>query len=205
MNNNAGTNGQFLMSKGNAEEPVWTNAAYTGGGRFVLFYNNNSNLVGRQGFTTTFASATQDDSLDITNATVTGSDFTLQSTGLTGNHILINRSGLYHFEGTIRLFATIDADVTMFPRGYIKFKANQITPNLDYEFYLREAMMDRVPGNSVGSASTFHNLAPNFSTDIYLLQGTTVTFLTGLSNLKYPLIALGVSTGGYISGHFISE
>ena len=205
LNNNAGASGQVLTSRGGAENPVWQHTAYTGGGRFFSTYSNNTNATGRQGFATTFGSSTQEDSLDFASTQTTGSDFTVNFSGTTGNHVLINRTGLYHFEGTIRIFATIDADVVMLPRAFVQFKSNNPSPTPDYEFYLQEGLMDRVAGTSVGNSSTFHNLGIHFKLDIHLQQGTTVTFITGMSGLKYPLVAIGVSSGGYVSGQFISE
>ena len=205
LNNNAGASGQVLTSMGSGENPVWQHTAFTGGGRFYCNYNNNSHALGRQGFATSFGSSSQEDSLDLLASQVIGSDFTVNTTGTTNNYIEINRSGLYNFVGAIRIFATIDDAVTMLPRAYVKFKSNQPPGNLDHEYYLDERMMERVAGSSVGSSVNAHNLMVQFNFSIHLAAGTTVTFLTGLSGLKYPLSGIGVSQGGYITGHFISE
>ncbi|MCU0404510.1 MAG: hypothetical protein MUE99_08170, partial [Chitinophagaceae bacterium] len=205
LNSNPGNNGQVLMSKGASEDPVWTNSAYTGGGRFFCSYNNNSHTLGRQGFTTTSNTSSQEDSIDLLASQVIGSDFTINTTGLTNNYIQINRSGLYNFVGAIRIFATIDDAITMLPRTYVKFKSNQPGGNLDHEIYLDERLMERIAGSSVGSSVNSHNLMAQFNFNIHLAAGTTVTFITGFTGLKYPLSAIGVSQGGYITGHFISD
>ncbi len=205
INNNPGNKGQVLMSKGGAEDPVWTNSAFTGGGRFFCTINNNSHALGREGFTLSSASATQEDSLDLLSSQVIGTDFTVNTSGLTGNHIEINRTGLYNFVGAIRIFATIDDAVTMLPRAYVKFKSNQPAGNLDHEVYVDERIMERVAGSSVGASVNAHNLMAQFNFNIHLAAGTTITFIAGISGLKYPLSGIGVSQGGYITGHFISE
>jgi hypothetical protein len=211
-NGGAGTTGQVLTSNGAGTAPTWQNLAAPGGGKFWIFPTNNTRTVssstGRGGFSIDAGAGliSQKDSLDYGNTNVTGSDFTISNPGLTNNFITVNRTGLYHFEGNIRFFVTSNLSVAMLPRSTLSFSADG-TPNLD--ILLMEDLMEKTGGAETSNPTNTYNYSGKFQFNVHLVAGTTCTFITGLNNLRYPggtdLIALGVSSGGYISGHFIAE
>ncbi len=210
----AGATGQVLVSNGAGLSPTWENTAYSGAGRFWITVANNSrstsSFTGRGGWIIDGATnpASQDDSLDYLSSNETGTDFTISNPGLVNNFITVNRTGLYHFEGTIRYFATSTLSVIMLPRATLSFVANQPT-SPDLNFLLLEDPLDKTGGSETSSAGNTYNLTGKFQLNIHLQAGTTCTFITGFNLLRFPsgtdLIALGISQNTLISGHFIAE
>ncbi len=213
-NGTAGAPGQVLTSNGNNVAPEWANTAYTGAGRFWIIPTNNtrstSSFAGRGGWNLDGAAneTTQTDSLDYGSSNVSGSDFSISNPGLLNNFITVNKTGLYHFEGVLRYFVTSTLSVTMLPRITLDFLANQPT-GADLSLILAEDPMDKTGGTETASNANNYNYTAKFTLNIHLLANTTVTFRTGFNLLRYPsatdLIAMGVSQGGYISGHFVAE
>ena len=206
----AGSAGQVLTSNGTGNAPTWENIT-ADGGKFWMTISNNSKTAntntGRALWDLESGTA-QEDSLDYFGSVETGSDFTISNSGLVSNYITLNRSGLYHFEGLIRYFLTVENDLSILPRITLKFKA--IRPSgTDPEVYVEEGIMSQTGNASTGAPVKQFNGTARFTLDIYLEANTTFTFLTGFNNLRLsasePLVAIGVSSGGYISGHFISE
>ena len=204
INGNAGTTGQVLVSQGNNTPPVWMNNVVDGGGRFWLTFPNNTHNSGRFGFNIS-GSTTQEDSLDFTSVKIYGTDFTLSTAGEENNYITVNRSGLYHFEGTIRIFATSEPAISMAPRGIVRFLANEPS-GVDPNIILVEERLEE-ESSTISGGNDFHNLNAKFQINVYLLAGATVAFRAGLTRLKTstPLVGLGIASGGYIAGHFIAE
>jgi len=213
LNSTAGTNGQVLTSKGPSTDPIWANTAYTGGGRFWVTLNNNSRVgtqtpTGRGGnwVLNNGAEANQEDSVDFGIAFVQGTDFGISNPGSLNNYININKTGLYHFEGLVRMFVTGDVDgLVMTPRTTFKirlFKSGEVNADL----YLGEELMQLTAQPSTGFANKSYNNSVKFNIDIHLEAGTTVAFYGGMNQLRMsaaiPLIAMGFTQGGYISGHF---
>lgn len=210
----AGTTGQVLTSNGANNAPAWANTAYSGTGRFWIIPTNNSrstgSFAGRGGWNLDGAAneTTQTDSLDYGSSNVSGTDFTISNPGTVNNFITVNKTGLYHFEGVLRYFVTSTLSVAMLPRATLDLLANQPT-GADLSLILIEDPMDKTGGSETSSSANNFNYTAKFSINIHLLANTTVTFRTGFNLLRYPgaadLIAMGVSQGGYISGHFIAE
>ncbi len=210
----AGTAGQVLTSNGANTAPEWANTAYTGAGRFWIIPTNNTrstgSSTGRGGWNLdgTANETSQTDSLDYGSSNVSGSDFTISNPGTVNNFITVNKTGLYHFEGVLRYFVTSTLSVSMLPRVTLDFLANQPT-GADLSLILAEDPMDKTGGSETSSAANNYNYTAKFSINIHLLANTTVTFRTGFNLLRFPgstdLIAMGVSQGGYISGHFVAE
>ena len=211
INGNAGTNGQVITSTGPGTDPAWMSTAYTGLGRFWLTIANNSRSTGseqgRAGWILS-AGTSQSDSLDFASSNETGTEFTISNTGQENNFITVNKTGLYHFEGVIRYFVTSDLDINMFCRATLNFLANQ--PSLpDLNFILEEARMEKTGGIETSNGTNTYNLTVKFNLNVHLQTGTTCTFLTGFNLLRLsvanPLIAIGVSQGGYVAGQFVAE
>ena len=207
----AGTAGQVLTSNGTGVAPTWENFAMAGGGRFRISLNNNTGQAlanTRNGFDVSGATS-QEDSVDFFTVTVTGTDFTIVSTGTTGNTITINRTGLYHFEGAIRLVVNSDNTVELAPRGVVRFMTTSAGPPSNT--LLNEDLMELTGSAATGSGGGrfLYNYLAKFSFNIQLTAGTQTAFVAGFSNLRYPastpLVALGQLLNSYISGYFISE
>ena len=204
VNGTAGTAGQILVSQGSGAAPIWQNNMVQTGGSFWATMNNNTHNAGRAGFSVS-GETTQEDSLDLAVAKVSGTDITVNNAGLLNNFIAINRTGLYHFEGNIRLFLTSPSSTTLMPRGYVRMLVNEPS-GADPNFILVEETMQEEP-SSISGVSDFHNVLARFSINIRLQAGATVAFSAGITRIKVvpELIALGQNAGGYVSGHFLSE
>ncbi len=216
LNSTAGSSGQVLTSKGPSTDPIWANTAYTGGGRFWVTLSNNSRTgtqtpTGRGGnwVLNNSTENTQEDSVDFASAFVEGTDISVNNAGSLNNYIVINKNGLYHFEGVLRSFATGDVDgLVMTPRAFMKanfFKSGAVNAAI----YLDETLMQLTAQPSTGFANKSYNWTTKFSIDIHLDAGTTVAFTGGFNQLRMteaiPLIAMGFTSGGYISGHFMAD
>ena len=210
----AGTAGQVLTSAGAGAAATWESTAYTGAGRFWIIPTNNSrstgSFSGRGGWNLDGAAneTTQTDSLDFGSTNESGTDFTINNPGLVNNYVTVNRTGLYHFEGVLRYFVTSTLSINMLPRATLDFLANQPSSS-DLSLILLEDPMDKTGGSETANSSNNYNYTAKFQFNIHLQAGSTITFRTGFNLLRFPsgtdLIAMGVSSGGYISGHFVAE
>jgi hypothetical protein len=212
----AGTTGQALVSNGAGQAPSWENIAYSGGGRFWATISN-SIRAGTQTPTGRGVNwilndndaITQADTFDFASVFVKGTDISVSNEGFLNNYITINKAGLYHFEGVLRLFVTGDVDgPVMTPRAFLQlelFKAGFVNSTI----YMEEVLMQLTSQPSTGFGNKGYNYSIKFDVDINLEAGTTVAFIGGFNQLRmngtFPLIAMGFTSGGYISGHFISE
>jgi succinate dehydrogenase/fumarate reductase flavoprotein subunit len=216
VNNNAGATGQVLTSQGAAADPIWANSAYTGGGRFWATIANSVRTgtqtpTGRGGnwVLNNPGETTQEDTVDFAATFVQGSDITVSNQGTLNNYITINKTGLYHFEAVIRTFVTGDVDgLVMTPRATMKLrllKAGVVNTDL----YMEETLMPLSAQPSTGFANKSYNYTIKFGIDINLETGTTVAFYPGFNQLRMteaiPLIAMGLTSGGYISGQFMAN
>jgi hypothetical protein len=212
-NGTAGIAGQVLTSTGAGTAPLWSNTAYTGGGRFWLTTNNNarttSGFTGRGGFIVDGAvnETSQEDSLDFGLSNETGTDFTINNPGLINNYITVNRTGLYHFEGLMRHFVTSSSSITMYPRATLHLLVNS-TPDLTFLLY--EDVMEKTGGTETGNATfNTYNYTGKFQINIHLTAGNKITWSAGFNNLRFPssvdLNAIGISSGSFVTGHFVSE
>lgn len=212
----AGTAGQALVSNGAGQAPSWENLAYSGGGRFWATLNNSIRTgtqtpTGRGGnwILNDGGETTQEDTIDFGAVRDDGTDITVSNNGFIENYITVNKTGLYHFEGVVRMFVTGDIDgLVMTPRAIMKlrlFKSGVINSDI----YMEEELMQLTAQPSTGFANKSYNYTMKFSANINFDSGTTVAFYGGFNQLRMtgaiPLIAMGFTTGGYISGHFISE
>jgi hypothetical protein len=216
LNSVAGANGQVLTSKGPSTDPIWANTAYTGGGRFWVTIANSVRTgtqtpIGRGGnwILNNPGETTQEDSVDFAASFVQGADITVSNVGSVNNFITVNKTGLYHFEGIIRMFVTGDVDgLVMTPRATMKLRLFKLGV-VNSDLYMEETLMPLSAQPSTGFANKSYNLSTKFSMDIHLEAGTTVAFYGGFNQLRMteaiPLIAMGFTSGGYISGHFMAD
>lgn len=209
LNGTSGIAGQVLTSAGGADA-TWANNGSTGGGRCRVFINNNTGQAlanTRNGFDLT-TGTTQTDTLDFTNATVVGTDFSINTIGTTGNRITVNRTGLYHFETVFRMFVTSVSSVPLGPRALANFIIDPISGG-DTSILLAEDLMELTGSSATGSSTNAYNLTLKLSINTQLTAGDKVTFVVGFNNLRFPsgtdLINLGISSGSNILGYFVSE
>jgi hypothetical protein len=209
LNGTSGIAGQVLTSAGGADA-TWANSVTTGGGRCRVFINNNTGQAlanTRNGYDIT-TGTTQTDTLDFSSSTMVGTDFTINTTGTTGNRITINRTGLYHFETVFRMFVTSVTAVIMAPRATANFIIRPVSGS-DISILLAEDLMETTGSSATGSSSNSYNLTVKYSINTQLTAGDKVTFIVGLNNLRFPsgqdLINLGISSSSNILGYFVSE
>jgi hypothetical protein len=157
----AGNAGQVLTSAGAGITPTWQNTAYTGGGRLLITPTNNTrssgSFTGRGGWSLDGAVplTTQTDSLDYGSTSETGTDFTINNPGLVNNYITVNRTGLYHFEGSLRYFVTSNLTVILLPRATLNFSASS-------NMLLFEDVMEKTGGSETASSTNTYNYTGRF-------------------------------------------
>lgn len=99
----------------------------------------------------------------------------------------------------IRYFVT--SNTTSFARAGLKLYFDSPPTGSPQTFYIKEDLLDQT-GN-VGNNK--YNLGLTFSFDRYFVSGTIVAFSTEINNLSLPMVALGISTGGFLSGYLIAQ
>ncbi len=179
LNGTSGIAGQVLTSAGGADA-TWANSVSTGGGRCRVFINNNTGIVSgsnRNGYDIT-SGTTQSDTLDFSSATEVGTDFTINTTGTTGNRITINRTGLYHFEGIFRMFVTSVTSVSLAPRSTASIIIDQVS-GADVNILLAEDLMELTGSAATANTSNLYNLTVKYSinTQLYFKQGKNTHFI----------------------------
>jgi hypothetical protein len=179
MNGDAGTSGQVLTSNGTAD-PTWENAAYSSNIRFS--------------FNLTQMGAASNDSLNF-NGTLPNYNLNPAMVSVVaGNNarIVINKSGLYHFSGSISMYENnISPTVSNGPTFTVGYWVNN--KSFLIESAPSIAIVGLVPDDDF--TKTFQ-----FSFDIYIIAGQTIKFTRFAYN--YGGIK---SADGHVNGYLISE
>jgi hypothetical protein len=202
-NGDAGITGQALISNGPGQPASWRATAVTGGGRFWCTIQDNANTTssssGRGGWN--MVSTSQNDSLDFNTSSVSGTDITVHNEGTINNYLTINRSGLYHFEGSVRFSITTNVINSAIPQCQLAVRFNRPAGG-DPIMQLFEEPLTEISNTS----TNIYTRQQRFSIDIHLEAGTTVGFITAFSNMQFlPLLQVSVSGSGYLGGYFIAE
>ena len=178
VNGNAGIAGQVITSNG-AGAPTWSNTALSNTTRFSTS-NPISNLTPGFLANTPFSTTYNTNPADIT----IGADF-----------ITINRTGLYHFEGSVNEAVNYSSPPSEAPKysTYIR-----IVPTSDiYELVYNK----QVPQDGTTGRFFFEN--NSFRIDLYLVAGYQVQlkriFYAASTNLT------SMYTSGWFTGYLISE
>ena len=103
---------------------------------------------------------------------------------------------------------TTETAINSLSRATLEFVADQ--PTLaNFNLLIDETLLEQTGGSITSSGTNQYNLTLKFSLNIQLQTGTTCTFITGFNNLRLstpqPIIAMGISSGGYITGYFVAE
>lgn len=206
INGNSGTVGQVLMSNG-ANPPAWTtvsNSTCAVGGKFSVRYDNTTAQTAGSQVDNTFstalnAPASQSGIVDLLTLEYnTNSDVTID---LVNNQFVFNRAGMYHFEGLFRMFLTSSQVQSLGAGANINLK-------IDNSSIAR--LIEQMPVQSNGLVGgTLNNYAANlsFGFNRYFTAGQTLKFEVKLFALDTnpALTALGLASGAFISGYFVSE
>lgn len=179
LSGNAGTAGQVLTSNGNSA-PSWQSAAYSNNIRFS--------------FNTVFFGAItrQDDSLNFNYATPYYNLNPAMVAAVPGNstRIQFNKSGLYHFEGTMYLETSSVVALNYQPLAIINFWIN----NQKFEVESSELI------NTSALPATQFSKHVKYQFEVYISAGQTLklsSFFNGLSGSFFRL--------GNFRGHLISD
>jgi hypothetical protein len=192
INGNSGTVGQVLMSNGNAA-PEWTtlssNTCNTGG-KFLMLSKNQTNETGDFD-----DSGPSSQSVTIKFSEIvykTNNDVSISTNG----NITCNRTGLYHFEGTISFIAAGGTN-TQVAKGIINYQIGNSTP-----ITLESNLLQKI----LAESNTYER-TNSFQMTRYLTAGQTIKFIARFTNVDTSpaLFRLGIVEGGYISGYFITE
>lgn len=206
LNGNTGTTGQVLTSNG-AAAPTWNTLVApltTIGGRFRYKYENvTAQTVSSQtdnNFTTSVTTNTSQSAFMsfLVQDYNTNSDVSID---LASGLITFNRTGLYYLETMVRLFVTSTSTAQGEGlAGNINFTINGSTSALIADQKLFE------PAGLIGNNLSYVCNIP-IKTTQYFTAGQTLRVKMNIFNLKQNtnLIAIGLSQGGYLAGHFISE
>ena len=196
INGNTGIAGQVLMSNG-ASAPAWTTVSSSTcavGGKFAVKYTNVTAQTGD--FNNALnAPDTQSAILNLSSTDYnTNSDVSID---LTNELFTINRTGLYQFEGMLRFFVT--SSQTQVARANVGFIVNSSSVILLDEVTLGQTIP--IAGNNA------YNISIPFSFTRYLVATQTLKFQVKLFNLDTnpAIVAMGVSSGSFVSGRYVSE
>lgn len=205
INGNSGTTGQVLMSNG-ANPPAWTtvsNSTCAVGGKFSVRYDNTTAQTAGSQVDNTFSTALNAASSQSAIADLltleynTNSDVTID---LVNNQFVFNRAGMYHFEGLFRMFLTSSQVQNLGAGANINLK-------IDNSSVAR--LVEQMPMQVNGLIGVNNNYVANlsFSLNRYFTAGQTLKFEVKLFALDTnpALIALGLASGAFISGYFVSE
>ena len=177
-NGNAGIAGQVLTSNG-AGAPTWRNTAFSN----TTYFSTHifpSNLTPGTPASTPFSTTYNTNPADIT----IGSDF-----------ITINRTGLYHFEGSVNEVVQYSSP----PSGAPKYSTYiRIVPTSDiYELVNNK----QVPQDGTTGQFFFEN--NSFRIDLYLVAGYQVQLQRLFNAASANLTTM--YTSGWFTGYLISE
>lgn len=207
MNGNTGISGQVLTSNG-ALAPTWstlTAPLSTVGGRF-RFKNENvtAQTVAGQ-IDNNFITIVTSNTSQFAYMSFLGTDYNTNSDvsiNLATGELTFNRTGLYYIETMARLFVTSGGGVVQLEglAGNLNLTINNSSSALITDQKLFE------PAGLVGPNPTYTCIIP-LKTTQYFTAGQTLKIKMNIVNLKLNtnLVALGMSQGSYLAGHFISE
>jgi hypothetical protein len=183
LNGNPGATGQVLTSNGTAD-PVWRNTALSNSTRFSVNFNI-------PGFSTSsgFVTYTSPIRYNLDNANIS----------IGTNSITLTKAGLYHFQ----VFVDAQMGYTSQPNVVPSFLAE-----LDLGSSMRYTLINKpFPRRSISSVlspdETFY-FSELVSYDVYVSAGAVLRVRTSIGNPSLSITA-GYFTGGYITGHLISE
>jgi hypothetical protein len=201
VNGVAGTGGQVLTSNGATASPTWnslTSPAVVTGGKFSIRQSavgNGSSQPNNNFVTGAGAPATQTAFMDLSGIEYnTNSDVTID---LANDIITINRTGLYHFEGLVRFFASFSASNQSPPTGTLNLRISNGSVIIIAEAKL--VADDKLGGQFINSVP--------FAIERYFLANQTIKFgvqMTGL-NFNTSLVYIGINGLCSLNGHFVSE
>jgi hypothetical protein len=215
MNNNAGSAGQVLTSNGASLAPTWNSLAtpaVVAGGKFSYRIENVTSQTTANNVDNLFsaaANASSTQSAFVSFATSggggidynTNSDVTVDTnTGL----FTFNRAGLYHFEGMIR--CTLGTPNAQVQSAALASNVNLIVNEATTINHLvdQRVMINNGP---VGASFTQYGTSIPFEFNRYFTAGGTLRIKVSIFNITNTsaLSVLGMNSGSYVAGHFVSE
>jgi hypothetical protein len=215
MNGNTGTAGQVLTSNG-ALAPTWSNLTaptIAVGGKFSYRIENVTsqtvaNNVDNQFSAAANAAASQTAFVSFdAGAGGGGTDYNTNSDVSVNTNtgvFTFNRAGLYHFEGLLRFtLGTPNAQV----------QSDGLAANLsliiDGVTSIPHIVDQRIMVNNGPVNANFTQYGTNipFQVNRYFDAGGTMRIRISIFNITNtsPLSVLGINSGSYVAGHFVSE
>ncbi len=213
MNGNTGTAGQVLTSNG-ALAPTWSTLiapTIAVGGKFSYRYENVTSQTVASNVDNLFSAAANAASSQSAYVSFdsgggggmdynTNSDVTVDvNTGL----FTFNRAGLYHFEGMLRF--TLGT-----PMAQAQTDGLGVSLSLHVNGTTTPHLVDQkvMPFNGpVNTNFNQYGATMPFQFNRYFTAGGTVRLRILIFNITntQALTVLGLNSGGYVSGHFVSE
>jgi hypothetical protein len=174
----SGTAGQVLASNG-AAPATWQNSPLSNNTRFSFHVSSTGNDA--------YASYTTDYNTNTTNIVVPP----------TGSQININKTGLYHFEGS----GAGNVNFSSFPTGYTPYFNYLLTVNVGATPYYYSIFNGKpMHLNQTGIPSYYYS--EMFSIDLFITSGSILT----LNSYFYsPGSTTSFGTQGWFSGYLISD
>jgi len=215
MNNNAGSAGQVLTSNGSNLAPTWNSLAtpaVVAGGKFSYRIENVTSQTVANNVDNLFSAAANAPSSQSAFVSFgssgaggidynTNSDVTVDTnTGL----FTFNRVGLYHFEGMIRY--TLGTPNAQVQSAGLAANINLI---IDGATSIPHLVDQRVMINNgpVNASFTQYGINIPFEFNRYFTAGGTLRIKVNIFNITNAsaLTVLGINSGSYVAGHFVSE
>ncbi len=179
LNGNAGTTGQVLTSNGGSVDPTWANAAYGNNTRFAFYGSSGSFGNSTLNLFTVYNTNVSDITKDV-------------------NFFTVNRSGLYHIEGNIFSQVDFTPSVATIPDWSLRL---EISGSPSSSHYLIDNEMRR--DDAIPSSYQSYLLSGAFSTEVYMIAGTTISFIPHVTASLTNLSFFGCRVN--IRGHLINE
>jgi hypothetical protein len=213
LNGNAGTVGQVLTSNG-AAAPTWTSLVAplaTAGGRFSYRYENvtsqtSGNNVDNHFSSTLNAPTSQSAFISFDTGGGGGTDYNTNSdvtVDLNTGLFTFNRAGLYHFEGCLRMFLSCTNAGTQ--TAGLATNLSLLINGTTTSHIVNQVVL---PFNGPVNASfDQYGGILSYSFDRYFTAGGTLRMKMNMFNINTAITItnLGLSAGGYVAGHFVSE
>jgi hypothetical protein len=203
-NNTAGVVGQVLTSNGPNNTPTW-NTGISAGNKFFIRYGNvteQQSQAGNNFNKAVGAPSSQSAYLDLLTPDYnTNADVTID---ITNDKVIFNRSGLYHLEGMCRFF--LNCPVAQEQNLGLSANVNLELNDISIPYIVNQMILQ--PNGSISGIISQYAASIPFEINRYYQAGTSLKVevnIVSIQNNTSALTNLGVSSGGYFSGYFISE
>jgi hypothetical protein len=215
VNGNAGTAGQVLTSNGAGLAPTWNSLAtpaVVAGGKFSYRIENVTSQTVANNVDNLFsaaanAPASQSAFVSFDNAGGGGIDYNTNadvSVNVNTGLFTFNRAGLYHFEGLLRF--TLGTPNTQIQTDGLGANLSLIIDGATTVPHIVDQRVMPFNGPVNANFNQYGTTIP-FEFNRYFTTGGTLRIKVNIFNITNTssLSVLGINSGSYVAGYFVSE